>query len=697
MNLFRRIINIGVTPQLTKDELKKVKLLNFLVLFNDLITTVFIGTDLLFAPNPMLNNLVHVGGMLGSGIIFLLQYKRKYIWARLFYPLIIAFATIIFSFWLEPREFIEFFLLTIPLIYLLLFENKWVHLLSLLGCFSLFYYCMSTQYDFSHLNPLILLALFLSVYLGFRYTITQNRNAEKLLLNQKDKAVADAHLIAKQHRELEELSKFQSYFLINLSHEIRTPLTLINGQLKQLEAYHKDVKLAEISHQIQLHSTKIKGLVDNIMDLSKMNNKSLELQLKPLDISVLCQKLYLSFESLMKTRQIHMSYQLNSNNAWVLGDLVYLERALSNILLNAYKYTPNGGTVELSISVASQLVSVVVEDSGCGIPLEDQNKVFDMFYQASNAVNESGGSGIGLSFAKEVMLLHQGQIFVNSEEGIGSRFTIQLPLSDDIPSDKTLLEPPISTTLFSDNSMIKILIVEDHREMAAYLKQVLSKYSVSVAHNGKQAMEMLPQTMPHLIITDYMMPEMDGYEFVKELKSKGYEIPVIVLTARMDKEGRLNFLRLGIDDYMLKPFDEAEILIRVQNSIKNNQKRVSYIDHAPMAEEKFSNQELEQLMQVVMEQIGSSNFQVTDLAELLSTTERTLQRKIKMLSGLSPNEFIREARLQKARRIVEAQEVQSFKELSLDVGFKNVNYFIKLYEERFGIKPALEVKVFSMH
>ena len=252
-------------------------------------------------------------------------------------------------------------------------------------------------------------------------------------------------------------------------------------------------------------------------------------------------------------------------------------------MVNALKYTDKGGAVTIELSRKQQEVSIRVSDTGIGISKTDADKIFNRFYQADNDINSAGGSGVGLAFSKEIIAMHRGRLRVKSELNRGSNFTISLPLHDAL-SGAVLPEPTatisgapeqIATATPLNDQMF--LLVDDNAEMRSYLKSILREHQCLEAENGLEALELLKQQPADMIITDYMMPKMNGLQFITRLKAENHQIPVLMLTARKDTESKLDVLRLGIDDYMTKPFEKEELLIRIQNALKNHTNRVDYV------------------------------------------------------------------------------------------------------------------------
>lgn len=687
-HVFNKIRDIGITPNTAKEEVKRIRLLNvfcicwigFLILFSTV--------DSIYLKDPKANLICHALSTLFIVSVFILQYFEKYFFARILYILASMAVYLAFANILEPNSLMEYYLLLVPMFSCLFIDHKftnWFFLFLSYLCFLIpvLYF---DHYKGVNVNPVTNFILFFSVFVVVNYFKNLNHKNEKLLEKQRNEALLSKEKIEIQQRELENLYAFQSHFMVNLSHEIRTPLTLIKGGTNQLRKEKDELKIAIINDKIDLNTDKIKQLVDNIIDMAKMNSNKLELSKKNFHILPFAIKVSASFDSIFKQKGIHFFIEkLSIDKKLVInGDKVYLERALSNLIMNAQKYCSNGDTVTIRLSADNHIFKFQIEDTGCGIPEEDILNIFLPFYRAQNSINQAGGSGIGLSFAKEVIALHDGFIGASSVLHEGSIFTIELPCSE---SDNILIEEisPLDSSLQVQFKNAKILLVEDNLEMQEYLKNILNPLPVSLASNGRQGLEEIEKSQPDMIITDYMMPEMDGYEFIKEAKKNGYDGPVIVLTARMDEAAKLDFLRLGIDDYLTKPFSEEELLIRIEHSLRNNLSRRSedLFFEADEQPEDFANT----TRNFVLKHLDTFEFGVNDLAALLCMTERTLNRKLKSTTGLTPNGFIREVKLVEAKKLLESNDEISLKEITMRVGFKNTSHFSNLFEARFGKRP----------
>lgn len=331
----------------------------------------------------------------------------------------------------------------------------------------------------------------------------------------------------------------------------------------------------------------------------------------------------------------------------------------------------------------------MIADSGIGIKEDDLDKVFQEFYQVDNKINSAGGSGIGLSFAKNIVELHGGELEIESNLGHGTEVIFCLKggrrasqtTTNDLPEKQEIVKLPISKK--HNASKPAILVVEDHTEMMEYLEVLLTPdYCIYKAVNGEEALSVVGSEKVDFIITDYMMPKMNGAEFIGELRHQGYETPVIVLTARTDIETKLDVLRMGIDDYLHKPFNSDELLIKIENRLKN------YSEARAERDLDFKTRKTSEFIADVSAYIDENcedlNFRIERICLHFGYSESSLFRKVKSETGLSPKGLIKEVRFLKARKMLEAKKVDSLKSLAFSVGLKNTSYFKRQYYERFG-------------
>ena len=531
-------------------------------------------------------------------------------------------------------------------------------------------------------------------------------------------------LLKQEATQLRNLDQLKSRFFANISHELRTPITLIMGPLRQLLDNYRQQSNEAVEKQlggILQQSKKLLTLVNEILDLSKLESEKLELEYKSLVLEPFLDRVVNVFSSAAAAQDIDYRFSSFIDRDMIIKcDPGKLEMIINNLLLNALKFTAKNGSITISTdwSTTNQLI-FKVQDTGKGIHPEDLPNVFDRYYQSNQKGSLlEGGSGIGLAVCKEFIELMGGNIQVQSKLGKGSTFSFQIPFelatSLPIPEDQaeTALSfdtAPLNPNIFS-NSKETLLLVEDHPELRIFIQNILSpQYNVLTAGNGLEALEVLEksvksQQIPALIISDVMMPVMDGIDFLQKVKNdpRFCLFPFIILTARADSKNKLQALTIGVDDYMVKPFEAKELLLRIENLLKNVSGRSlpaptieveedpATIEQAP--QETIAPIDLEWLKQVeeiAYREIQNSQFTFEQMARELLVSRRHMARKIKQITGLSPLQYLREIKLQKARQILEEQNISTLKEVSYAIGFENPSYFAKLYEERFGLRPPV--------
>lgn len=514
--------------------------------------------------------------------------------------------------------------------------------------------------------------------------------------------------IRQQAEELQELDELKSKFFANVSHELRTPLSLILGPVNKLIS-RKDLDQPTRKDliRIQENSEQISKLVEEILDLTKLENKKMVARPKQVKLKKYFGRLYNSFESKAAFQDIEFgySYKGEEDQSFPL-DPDMTERIINNLLSNAFKFTPPHGKIILRVRSAEDYVQVSVSDNGTGISKQDLPHIFERFFQTKDSKRvASGGTGIGLALSKELAETMSGQLIVQSEVDQGSTFTLTLPyLASKASADESITSAPKVTKpsrqpVKAHKTDDYVLVVEDHPDMRDFIVGSLSgDFETMEAGDGQEALAILKASKhkPMLIITDMMMPEMDGMQLLSVLKSdQSYQsTPVIMLTARTADEDKLEAFRIGVDDYLIKPFSVEELKARIKNQLKVSESRrvanlvseVSY-EHNNSMDDKLENWLLE-VKRITRESVHKVDFNIASVAEAMGLSERQFQRNLKKATGYTPNVYLKEIRLQMARNYLEQQSYAHVTEVSLAVGFTSAPYFSRLYKERFGKTPA---------
>jgi signal transduction histidine kinase/DNA-binding response OmpR family regulator len=564
-----------------------------------------------------------------------------------------------------------------------------------------------------------LIGISLAVYRNYR----NKHKANQLLRIKNDE-------ISRQKEELEALDHTKSRFFTNISHELRTPLTLISSPLQTLINHSQESFLTSTKETLQLifrNTQSLKGLVNDILDLSKLESDKIELHEEEVPIRFLLNRIASNYDSLAQHQNIRYKQSFEKlPDEVVLVDVGKIEKVLNNLLSNAIKHSHAEDLVDICAKVEGDRLQVEVRDTGQGIPEADLPFIFERFYQSKQPdAPIQGGTGIGLALAKELTRLMKGEISVESEVGKGSLFTLSLPyqlvgvytekevtgeMEEVVEQEEISLAYLETGTQANVGKQYKVLIVEDHPDMQRYINSLIEpNHSTLLAANGKQALKILEQESIDLIISDVMMPEMDGYSLLLHLKgSDAYRrIPVIMLTALGDEAHKLQALTIGVDDYLTKPFSPQELLVRVHNLLGRHAARLRWQEDEKantevpdvfsagnrdasleLCAQEADVQWLKEIEKVIAANLENENFSLKDLANQFNLSLRQFQRNIKKVTGLTPKQYQREIALQKARKLLENGSYQNTTAIAYSIGMNHVSRFSKLYEARFGKKPS---------
>ena len=540
-----------------------------------------------------------------------------------------------------------------------------------------------------------------------------------------------------QAEKLQDLDRMKSRFFANISHEFRTPLSLIMGPLEQILQDCRDSELRRKVSLMLRNSQRLLNLINQLLDLSKLDSGKMKLQVSPQKIIPFLKGVMNSFSSFAEENELDLTFFSQEEDITLLIDSGKLEEVTGNLLINAVKFTPPGGKITLSVvradkkveSYPSGHIEIAVRDTGIGIPGDQLSNIFDRFYQGERLGKfEHKGTGIGLAVARELVILHHGDISVRSREGDGTEFLVRLPLGDSHYKPAEIVANPVKTA-FSESQRVRpellkdekrnvknekmpgapppgkdyrnkkkniILIVEDSMEMRYYLREVLeSSYRVEEAKNGGEGIKKAQKIIPDLIVSDVMMPGIDGCELCGMLKKdiKTSHIPIILLTAKASEESVVAGLETGADDYIIKPFSTKILNARVKNLIDlRRQLQVKMQRQKPLQPEEVSLSQLDkgfikEFREVIEKNLSNPDFNVETLRKKLYMSRASLYRKIEALTGEHPTEFIRSRRLQRGAELLK-KNFGSVTDVSSAVGFSSSAYFTKCFKERFGQLPS---------
>lgn len=548
-----------------------------------------------------------------------------------------------------------------------------------------------------------LLLIFLMITVAI---VVQSTREKKLRLRQKDleAKINDAtDEIRQQAEELKSLDRLKSNFFANISHELKTPLSLILAPLeKTLKKSPLDSDTRADLVLAQRNALSVGNLVNEILDLTRLENGVAQPRYSKVHINSFLELLTENFRPKAQSENITLRFntQIQEDDLWII-DRNMTEKIINNLLSNAFKHTPPMGKVTVTAVIKSELIIQVI-DTGSGISEEDLPHVFDRFFQTKNPNKKAeGGTGIGLALSNELAQVMDGDLEVHSESGKGSIFTLALPKADAYEYSEEFGE-----LTFSENgefpllidAQFNLLLVDDHEDLKSFIKTNLEdQFDIVTASNGNEALSYLEKQSQdiHLIISDMMMPNMDGLELLERLKAEPstQNIPVIFLTARTAERDKMEAFRIGVDDYLTKPFSMDELNARIRNLLKAAMQRriareIESVDLDLGMSLNENEKWLKEFRKLTEQQLTAVDFSIGSLASKMNMSESTLFRKIKKLTGYSPNIYLKEIRLQMAKRILEKGVDKSIKEISLEVGINSAKYFSRLFKERFGKLPS---------
>jgi len=526
----------------------------------------------------------------------------------------------------------------------------------------------------------------------------------------------EAELSRWETERLKELDTVKTNFFTNLSHEFRTPLTLILGPLERLLEGKGKGDPSSLYKLMHNHASRLLQLVNQLLDLSSIDAGKMKLEIVSSDVISFVKGIVSSFESFAEEKSIQLNFNSQKEKFECYFDKDKLQKIISNLLSNAVKFNKEGGFVNITVSEKRikgiSHLQIEVEDNGPGMSSEVQKNIFNRFYK-SKGLSTVEGSGIGLALVKELVEIHFGEIEFKSTEGKGTTFKITIPVDEEFYEKKNIIS---SNTLISEDktkSFVQnpekretsddtseetplLLIVEDNDDMRQFIKEnILQYYKVIEAIDGEDGLSKSTEHLPDLIISDVLMPKINGYELCEKIKTdeRTSHIPVILLTSKAEVNGRIRGLETGADDYVTKPFNSTELLSRIKNLIDQRKKlREKFSKEITLepknvavtsADEKFLTRALE----IVEKNISNENFTAEDFAESIGMSKTHLNRKLNALTDTSANEFIRTYRLKKAARLLSSRS-GNISEIAYEVGFSNPSYFAESFKKFFGCTPS---------
>lgn len=552
--------------------------------------------------------------------------------------------------------------------------------------------------------------IYVCVILGILFFVVREYRIRLFL-----KTSLDFELREKQH--IEEMNQSKLRFFTNISHEIRTPITLI---LSQIDLLLNSGKLSTYAYSkllnIHKNAGNLKSLITELLDFRKQEQGLLKLKISEFDLYALLKEHYVLFKELAVNRNISFSLNTDCEQCMIWGDRMQIQKVVNNLLSNAFKYTPDGGTIVLELIDGEEECLFSVSDNGAGISEEDYQKIFERFYQVEN-IGQYGGTGIGLALSQGIVKAHQGDITVESQLGKGACFKVILKKGEahfdssvsrvEPEKDKeyiyhsedreNLIEEIQSTQKENGTTDCKLLVVDDNEEIRNILVDIFSPlYAVETASDGLEGYEKVRVMQPDLVISDIMMPGMPGTELCAKIKNniETCHIPVVLLTALSAPERELEGLRIGADCYVVKPFNMRRLVMQCNNLI--NTRRIlqqKYARQLDVKAEKIATNELdqkfiEQATQVVEQNLENSEFSVETFSREMGVGRTVLFQKIKGITGSTPNNFTMNMRLKKAAYFLLNAPEMNVSDIAYRLGFGNPQYFNKCFRELFGIAPT---------
>ncbi len=519
---------------------------------------------------------------------------------------------------------------------------------------------------------------------------------------------------------IKDLDQLKTRFFTNISHEFRTPLTLIKGPIEQAQKRNSEngtrdsFTIAKKDFNIiQRNSERLEGLVDELLELSQIESGRVLLNLSEGNPMNFIKAVVFSFESMAQRSNIifntHFDKNQNKNNSFYY-DKDKLEKIAYNIISNAFKYTPEGGSIRVEGSVNNETLMIKISDTGKGISADDMDHIFERFYRVEGS--EQKGSGIGLALCNELVQLHNGSINVNSELGLGTAFIVELPIVlSKLPKSAVVLkdkktvekerlvidaEEPGQTNAKEEQGLPQALIVEDNTDLQNFIRGIVSKdYKTLIASDGLQGQRMALEHVPDIIISDVMMPKKDGFAMCHDIKSniKTSHIPIIMLTAKAGQSNKMDGLYQGADAYLTKPFAADELMVRMKNLISLRKRLWDklkdsdgiLIDELELTS--IDDQFLRKVFKTIEDNLDDELLSVEMISRAVGFSRAQLHRKLKALLNKSPNQLVNEIRLNKAFQMLK-NNYGSVSEVAYAVGYSNMSYFTKRFKEKFGVAPS---------
>lgn len=518
--------------------------------------------------------------------------------------------------------------------------------------------------------------------------------ANKITEIQNRSLAVESQQLKEKAEKLEELDEMKTKFIANISHDLKTPLTLMLGPSQKLLSAGND-QVREHAQLIHANAQHLKKIIDQLLDLNQLEFSLQKINATYIHCRAAMENWLLQYQQNLKAKNIHLHLE-GDEDVQIPCDEQKLSAIFHNLVANAIKYTPAGGRIIVSYTLTNGQFALMVTDNGPGIPAAQREKVFERFYRLHDADGE--GTGIGLSLVKDLTELLGGKVAIGDDNGKGCVVTVKLhteylerfTTADDANKKKE----HVDYALMTEGNKPIVLVVEDHPQMLQFIAGTLEEhYTCLTARNGQEGIELANKFLPDIIVTDLMMPVMDGEALCRELKANSHtdHIPILILSARSQAIDRITLYRLGAANYLSKPFESEELIAMIQTLIMQSEKlqqkfRIHYKDHQDVPGDSPESSFLQKAIQLILENLDE-DYGVKQMGDALLLGRNQLQRKIKALTGYTPVEFIRYVRLTEAKKLLKGSNM-NVSEVAYKVGFTNLSYFTRCFKEVFNELPS---------
>jgi signal transduction histidine kinase/DNA-binding response OmpR family regulator len=714
-NNYKQFINKGVQKNDLFNTQKKIRLINHTVALS---LGVLIPTYMIYS---LVNqDYIHFISLIISSILvvtvaYLNQHHKNQQAIHLLFVVVC-----VHSYWViynsDFQTAAPFLMLLLCIGSFLFIEKYWLRnlwaFLSLTSFFVLQYYQIN-YLSYSEIEFLLIIPHLVLIFFALKLFENEHETYREQIIEHNQMLNEQKEEIRQQAEQLIALDKAKNHFFANISHEFRTPLTSILECLRQLSLSKQSPQEQQLLQISQRNSKMLEQLINQLLDLAKLEEQKLQLNLSVVSFEKYIERICQSFNPYANYKEVDFQYDITKNPLWVHIDTLQFEKILNNLLSNAFKFTLQGQRVLLILENSDNEAIVKIIDTGIGIPKKELSFIFNRFYQVNDPMTKTQiGTGIGLSLVKELVMLHKGTIEVESELGNGTTFTLKIPLHKNIDNQKDIFENTINfypSEVFLQHDLIveeevkikkekpMVLVVEDHPELQFLIREILKdEYDVFIAQNGQEGIDKAISYIPDLIISDVMMPQKTGYELCNTLKSdqRTSHIPIILLTAKATQSDKLRGLEQKADEYLYKPFDYQELLIRTQNLIETRQTlRLKFsqeikINPSEVATNQKDSDFLQKVTDIAEKNYSDALFSITEFADAIHLSPSQFNRKLKALIEQSPNQFLQNYRLQKATELLQHSDKQ-IAEIAYMAGFNSPSYFVKCFKEKFSKTPKV--------